>query len=516
MEEQNGKSSIIEKHRTSRTVDTVLDTMPFGADVQSEHTRIERHPQPPEGVTGRMLDRDVLRIAWPSFMELVLTQLTSMADQIMVGSLPGENGVLALSAVGIAAQPKFLLMTMMQALNVGATAMVARFRGQGNREAANRVFRDCLLFNILISVVLTLAGYFFSEPMVRFMGANGISQKTFDYALVYFQIQMLGMIPLGMTITVTAVLRGIGETRTSMIYNTAANIVNVIFNYLLIYGNCGFPSLGVTGASIATVIGQSIAFVIAIVAVLKRGRYIQLNLKERTRIDFRLLKDVARIGFPSMVENIVLRLGLMAYTRTVAGLGDIANATHQICINIQSISWMTGQAFSNASTSLTGQSIGKRRFDMAANYVHRTRTMSMFVGATLGVILILFGKPIVGLYNKTPEVQKLGAYLLVIIGFTQPLQSDQFVYGGALRGAGDTRVPAAVTFVCVFVVRVGLTFLLIKGFGMGLEGAWYALAADQLFRTLLISSRYFGGKWQSIKMKGADAARPILFKDKNA
>lgn len=490
----------------TKMVRTTLDDLPMGRDedLPEKGSKFKKMPLP-EGVTHRMLYGDVVKIAWPSFLELVLTQLTSMADQIMVGQLPGEMGVQALSAVGISAQPKFLLMTMMQALNVGATAMVARFRGQGNREKANQVFRQSLLFNLVLSVLFMVVGVIFAAPLLHFMGGDGISDATYAFAKDYFVIQMYGFVPLCLTFTFTAVLRGIGDTKMPLIYNTLANAVNLVFNYFLIYGKCGFPEMDVAGASLATIIGQTAAFVFAVIIVLNKKRYVYLSLREKFRIDWMILANVVSIGIPSMVEQLFMRAGIIIYTRTVAGLGDVAYATHQICMNIQAMSFMTGQAFANSATTLMGQSLGKKRIDMAENYTRHTRRIGLYTSIVLGLLLIVCGRSVVWLYNQTPEVVSLGGSILIMVGCIQPFQSSQFIVAGALRGAGDTRFPAVVMFITVLVVRSSLALLLVNVFSLGLWGAWYALVADQLLRTALIAWHYGKGKWRFIKLKGENA-----------
>lgn len=494
-----------EKKRV-KVVRTTLDSLPAGEGALSAEKgeRLRRAPIP-EGVTSGMLYGDVVRIAWPSFLELVLTQLTSMADQIMVGQLPGEVGVQALSAVGLSAQPKFLLMTMMQALNVGATAMVARFRGQGNREKANVVFRQSLVLNAVLAILFMTVGLVFAAPMIRFMGGSGISEETFGYAVEYFEIQMYGFVPLCISFTVTAVLRGIGDTKTPLIYNTISNAVNLFFNYLLIYGKFGFPELRVAGASIATIIGQTVAFLIAVIFVMNKKRYIYLSFREKFRVDLVILGNVVTIGIPSMVEQLFMRAGIIIYTRTVAGLGDVAYATHQICMNIQAMSFMTGQAFSNSATTLMGQSLGKGRLDMAEIYMRHTRRIGLIVSLFLAAGLIFFGGDVVWLYNQTEEIVLLGGGILIMVGLIQPFQSSQFIVSGGLRGAGDTKFPAAVMFVTVLIVRSGLALLLVNVFQLGLWGAWYALVADQLLRTLLLVLHYRSGKWRFIKLRGQES-----------
>ena len=161
---------------------------------------------------------------------------------------------------------------------------------------------------------------------------------------------------------------------------------------------------------------------------------------------------------------------------------------------------MNGQGFAVSATSLTGQSLGKNRPDMAHAYNHRTRRLGMSVSIILGIIFIFGGGKIVSLYNDDPDIISQGARIMMFVGFTQPLQSSQFILAGALRGAGDTRATAIITFITVLLIRPFLAMYLINQWNMGLEGAWFAFIADQTLRSTLVLLRYNSGKWRSIKV----------------
>ena len=482
--------------RAGKTIKTTLDSLPYGNPTEEDlHGRVKK-AELPQGVTRSMLTRDVVMIAWPSLLELILTQLTSMADQIMVGRLPGMQGVMALSAVGLSAQPKFMLMTMIQALNVGATALVARFRGQQDRVKTNQVFKQALLLNLILAAIFMTVGVTFSEQLVRFISGNGISEETLKLGVQYLDIQMYGFIPLCITFTVTAALRGIGDTKLPLIYNTIANVVNLFFNYVMIYGKLGCPAMGVVGASWATIIGQTVAFCVAMVVIFNKKHFIYIDLKEKFKFDPTLMKGIVTIGLPSMIEQLFMRAGMIIYGRTVASLGDVRYATHHVCMSIQSMSFMMGQAFSNAATTLMGQSLGKRRYDMASIYMRQTRTLGIIVSLVLASLFVIFRRTIIGWYNSTPEVITLGSGILLLIAASQPFQADQFITSGGLRGAGDTRFTAVVTAFTVLGVRSGLGLLFVRVFHWGLWGAWIAMISDQLVRTGLMVWRYNSGKWK--------------------
>lgn len=482
----------------TKTVTTTLDTLPAGGGAGIlENGKLKKAPLP-EGVTKKALLKDIILIAWPSLVELLLTQLTSMADQVMVGRLPGLEGIQALSAVGLATQPKFLLMTMIMSLNVGATAVIARFRGQQNQEKARQAMRQMMLLNIVVGTLFMCLGLMFAPQLIRLMSGTGVSDETYQAAIRYLNIQLIGFIPLALTSTVTASLRGIGDSRIPMLYNTVANVVNLILNYIMIYGKLGCPAMGVDGASWATIIGQTVACVIALTVVCSGKHYLHFEFRKIFQADMQSMKDVVNIGIPAMVEQLFMRAGVMIFTRAVAGLGDTLYATHQICMSVQALSFMMGQAFAASATTLMGQSLGKRREDMASIYMYYTRAVGLVSSVVLGVLIAIFNKTIVGFYNTSPEVIAAGGGIMLLIAVSQPLQATQFIVSGGLRGAGDTKYTAFVVMITTLGVRSILAVLLVTILEWGLWGAWIALMLDQVLRTVLMVSRYNTAKWVTI------------------
>lgn len=475
-----------------KNISLALDNVPFGTDEENEAWMKMRKIPLPEGVTSRQIYLDTFRIAWPSLIELTLAQLASMVDMMMVGKLHYS----AVAAVGLTTQPIFLLMTVIMALNVGVTALVAQNKGAGRKDRAELALRQALMLNLVMAAVMTVLGILFAKPMVKFMGAK---EDTLEQAAEYLRIRMYGFIGFGLTSTITAALRGAGDSRTAMIYNVIANASNVLFNYLLIFGHWGFPRLEVAGAAWATILGQYIAFIIAVVFVMTKSerKYLHLDLKAGFRPDGDTIAAMVRIGLPSMIEQLIMRVGMVIFARTVAGIGTLEYATHNICMNIQALSFMVGQAFAVSGTSLVGQSLGKNRKDMALAYGRRTVIFGILAACVLMALFFFFGGTIVSWYNDEAEVVRIGSIIMSFVAFVQPFQTMQFIQAGALRGAGDTRSTAIVTLITVVFVRALLGLLFVNVFHWGLIGAWVALVLDQLLRTVLIFIRYRSRKWMN-------------------
>jgi putative MATE family efflux protein len=448
----------------------------------------------PSDVSKKQLRNDIIKIAWPSLVELILVQLCTIIDNMMVGNL----GSTELASVAYCTQPKFLLLCTFIALNAGTTAIIARFKGMGERENAVIALRQSILLSLFLSLIISIIGYIFSEDMVIFMGAE--TSLAVKYGTEYMRIQMLGFVFNALCLSITAGLRGIGQTKVSMYYNMGANIINVIFNYCLIYGNFGFPKLGVAGASAATAIGQTIACFAAFFTILKKDSYLRYEIKKAFKIDFKMIKRILNIGIPSMFEQFFLRFGLIVYALTVSSLGEKPFTAHQICLNIMGVSFMNGQAFGISATSLIGQSLGKNRPDMAYSYAFLCRKYGMFISIILGIFLLIFASPIMGLFTKDDFIISAGVSVMIFLALNQPFQSSQLVISGALRGAGDTAVVAVSTLIGVLLIRPITSIIAVKYLGLWLQGAWASVVIDQIIRCIIVFLRFGSGKWTKIKV----------------
>lgn len=449
------------------------------------------------------LQKTVFGIAAPAVVELILTSLTSIADTIMVGKL----GPWAISAVGLTTQPRFVMLAVFVALNVGSTALVARFRGQGNREDAAVVAAQAVMLTLVAAIALTIPGVVFARDMVRLMGAGS---DTIDAATAYFRILMAGFVPTALPLAISALLRGVGDTKISMRYNITANVVNIAFNWLLIYGNLGFPRLGVAGAAIATVIGNCCACAMAFAAIAGKrdGRrsarasdFLELRLTARTaRPNVGMLSRIMRIGLPSAAEQFALRAGLLIYTITITSLGTRVFAAHQIVLTILNLSFVNGQAFGIAATSLTGQALGRGKPDEARDAARACGRVGAVISTMLGILMFAFRRELIGLFTVEQDIIELAAGIMLITAIIQPFQSSFQIFAGALRGAGDSLYPAISLAVGILVIRPALSYLFVHVMLWGLFGAWIALLVDQCARYAMIRLRFTRGKWTDLKV----------------
>ncbi|MDO4564052.1 MAG: MATE family efflux transporter [Clostridia bacterium] len=439
-----------------------------------------------------------LKISWPSAVEQLLVAAMGFIDTMMVGSL-GKN---AINAVGITTQPKFLLMALLFAMNTGITAVVARRRGEQDYEGARRTLKQTLLICACLSLIVTICAFFLARPLLLLAGA---SEVYIDDAIMYFRIVMAGQFFGSLGMTINAAQRGVGNTRISMFSNGAANITNVVFNFLLINGIWFFPRLGIKGAAIATALGSMVAFSMALRSVMKRGVGAEDNMmtllcSSSWRADRRTMRSVTKVASSAFVEQIFLRIGFFAYVALVARLGNTEYATHQICMQIIHISFAFADGFGIGATSLVGQSLGAKRPDLAMIYSKVGQRYSSSIGVLLSVLFIVFRRQLIGLFSDDPEVIALGSIIVVFVALACLAQTAQVVLSGSLRGAGDSRYVALSSLISVGVLRPLLSYVLCYPVGLGLIGAWIGLCFDQALRLVFSYVRMRGDKWTKISL----------------
>lgn len=443
---------------------------------------------------------EVVKIAWPVLVELLLGSLFGMIDMMMLGRI-SDNALAAASvaAVGITNQPLFIGLSLVQALNVGGTAMIARYYGANENEKIETVLKHVVLLSMLmLTIPLSILGLVFTDSIMTFIGAQADALQA---GRGYFRIVMVGFLFQSLNMSISAALRGIGETKTPMRVNLKVNFLNVIGNAVLIYGLLGFPKLGVTGAGISTAMSNAIASVLLLAYIVKGKSIIKISLRHPFKFDGNIIYNLIKIGVPATLEQLALRTGILLFARIVAGLGTVIYAAHQIALNILGLSFQPGQAFGIAASSLTGRTLGAKEPEKAEEYAKKTRRIGSMISTFMAVIFFFFGPQLVSLYSPDPVIIRNTSAALKVIALVQPFQSSQFILAGALRGAGDTFWPLVSTFTGVLLIRVVFTHIFVNIMGYGLIGAWMAVFIDQIIRWVFVYARFRTGKWKHVKIR---------------
>lgn len=443
--------------------------------------------------SNRAIFKRTFDIALPSTVESVLIALISAIDMVMVGSIGPD----AIASVGITNQPKFIILATILSLNVGVTVVVSHRRGEDDREAANRCLSQAWMISAMVSFILSTLGFIFAKEVVVIAGATS---EYANMAALYFRSIMVGNFFYSMSLTINAAQKGAGNTKIAMKTNLVANIVNLIFNFLLINGIAFFPKLGVLGAGIATSLGNFVAFVMSVISVSDPLGFLHIKLRQKWSFDKKTLNDLYKISSSAFAEQIFLRIGFFAYSKTVATLGMVAFATHNVCMNLLNISFSFGDGLSVATSSLVGQSLGAKRKDLAMIYSKATQRLGNLIGIILGLIMITFRSQLIGIFSNEVEIITLGSQIVPIIALTMFFQITQVVTYGCLRSAGDVKFTAMLSLISVTLIRPILTWVLCFPLGWGLFGAWLSVFLDQFVRYFGSRWRHRQGKWVNIEI----------------
>ena len=444
--------------------------------------------------------KNILKIAIPVLAELLLASLLGMVDMIMVGRYGSSKlSSLNISSIGVTNQLVFLGLSMIQALTVGGTAMISRYIGQNRKDRIESVVKHVvLLVQIFMVLPILIIGLGFTDQAMIFFGG---SPEINAAGSGYFRVIAVGFIFQSFNFAIFASLRGSGNTKTPMKVSILANITNVFGNYLLIYGIGPFPELGILGAGTSTSFSYFLSSMILFFYVLKTDHLIKLKISDGFKFDKDIIYNMLKIGFPSMLEQVALRVGILIFVRLVSSLGPVAFATHQIGISIINLSFTQSQGLGITASALVGRSLGEENYDLAERYIEECNKYSLILSIIIGGIFFLFGGEIVSLYTENKDVITEGESILKLIAFVQPFQSVQLTTSGGLRGAGDTMWTMISTLIGITFVRTIFGRYFVLSLGLGLFGAWLALLVDQAIRWIVIRFRYKTGKWKYVKLR---------------
>ncbi len=438
--------------------------------------------------------KNLARIALPSVAEMVLASLIGSVDTMMVGNL----GASAIASVGLTGQPRMLLLSIFFAINMGLTAVISRRKGEERREDAQSTLRYMMVIIFIISIVISIAALIFTEPLMKLSGA--IPGETLEGSIIYFRIMIISVPINALTMSVTASLRGIGNTKVTMYVNTISNIINIICNFLLIEGRFGFPRLELAGAALASVIGMAVGFILCIVVIFNKDCYLYISPKNSWIPKIDKVRPVLKVGGNAVLEQIALRIGFFIFAKMVAGLGTDNFATHQICMQFLNITFTIGDGIGVAATSLVGQNMGRERPDVSMIYGKVAQRAALTISLVLVAVIIAFRVPFIKLFNNEPHIVELGSQVMIIVALFQPFQTSSVVISGCLRGSGDTKYVALIMLICITFIRPFVCYMNLNVFNLGLVGAWAASMLDMIIRMVAVYTRFASFKWANIKV----------------
>jgi len=451
----------------------------------------------------------MLRLAWPALVEQLLNILVSLTDTWLAGNLLPDPAYL--SAIGLMAYLMWLMFAVYSPISIGATALIARFMGAGDRKLAVRVMRQALLVGGAFSALSMVCLFFGGRYLVWLMKLDGVAAAA---ATEYLAVCALIAPALMLEHVGISSLRGAGDTVTGFIIMSIVNVVNAVASYSLLTGLGPLPELGWTGLALGTAIGHCVGACLVLAALLKGRVGLRLHLAG-LRWDPALIKRLFAVGVPGGLDMWSILGCQLVFVAIVFSIGDLAQAAHGLAIRVESLAYLPGGAFAIAATTLSGQYLGAKDPRRAT----RAALLALATGGGLltlmGVVFFVVPRPLIGLFVSEANQQAgdLAATLLAVVAWAMPPMAVSMILTGALRGAGDTRYPLVVTIVTFVGVRIPATAILAHNL-LGLEiidawlpdvpsrtvAAWLVMTAEVYLRAVLVAWRFWHGGWREIEV----------------
>ncbi len=441
--------------------------------------------------------RGIFRFAAPMLVGQLFQQLYTFVDQIIVGRYLGKE---ALASVGASFPILFTLIALIIGVATGGTIVISQFFGARDFNRVKRAIDTIFIVMGIMAVIMTVVGVTLSEEIFRLIR---LPEELIPTANTYFTIYVSGLVVFFGYNSVAAVLRGLGDSVTPLYFLILATILNIGLDLFFIVK----LGMGVEGAALATIIAQGTAFIVAVFYLNSNHELIKFNFREFA-FDREIFKQSLRIGLPTGLQQTFVALGMMALMGIVNGFGTDVVAAYTAAGRLDSLAIIPSMVFSHALSTFVGQNIGAGKIGRVKRGLSRTLLMASGVALAISLLLILLKIPLMGLFTSDKTVIRIGGEYLTIVTSFYLLFTWMFVYGGVMRGAGDTLVPMFLTLFSLWIIRIPAAVFLsqetvhlfglsVKGAGLGAKGIWWAIPAGWGFGMVLSLIYYRTGRWKT-------------------
>ena len=441
------------------------------------------------GLDSRGHRKVILDLAVPAIVNQISITMLQVVDMIFIGRI----GPVAIAAVGLVHVVIWTIITFSDGFATGLTACVARMAGAKDRDNLVLFLRSGLIAVTAAAVLVVPVLHLVRVPIFSLLR---MPPELFGPADDYFTWFMLFLPFVYYRNALDAGFRGAGDTRSPMVIGFAINGINIVLDWLLIFGNLGFPELGVQGAALASGLSVAIGAVVQTAVMLRKpwNPFVRGPLISRSHI-----VRIVRIAIPATGEYVTMSLSqLMIMAVAVNPLGALSVASFQIVMRLASLSFMPGFGFAIAASALTGQYLGAGDPDTAEHLTWKTTLYCVVVMLAISAAYFLAPVPLIRLFTDDAGVIALSIWPLRVYALTAVWLAPTMVFGGSLRGAGDTTYTFVTMIVTRVFIRLVLSYLLGITFGFGLPGIWLASSSDFFIRGILLGIRVKKGRWRKL------------------
>ena len=440
----------------------------------------------------------VLMLSIPSILEQIVVTAMEYIDAAMVGHIGAE----ATAAIGIVSSSTWLLHGILVGLYNAFSIQIAQYLGADRQQDARGVLRQAMLFNLAAGLAAAAFGIGISGHLPGWLGADVSLQAN---ASAYFAIWSAAL-PFTMAMGMyTSMLRASGDALTPGLISVLVCVLDVVFNFFLInptrtlWGITVWGAgLGVPGAALGTALATVVGGLLALCILLFREGPLCIHKPGSWKITRACIRNLGKVGVPLAAERAALSSAQVLQVRIVSQLGTVAIAANSLGVSAEGLCYMAGYGIQGAAIALIGQAVGAHRKDMAKRFAWLCTLMGMGIMTLTGAGLFAFAPALMSIFTADAAVIALGARVLRIEAFAEPMFGASIVASGAMQGAGDSTACFVLNLVSMWGIRLTLAFFLAPRFG--LVGVWSAMCCELCIRGLLFLVRLARGKWQE---KGA-------------
>jgi putative MATE family efflux protein len=425
----------------------------------------------------------IFQFAAPMLLGNVFQQLFSVVDSIVVGKFIGKE---ALAAVGASFPVIFIMVSMIIGLVMGTTVVISQYFGAKDFVKVKRAIDTMYIYSAIAGIISTIIGIIISEPILRLLG---LPEDIMPQAVQYLRIYLSGiMIFFGFNGT-SAVLKGLGDSKTPLYFLIIATIANIIFVLLFV----AVFKWGVAGAAYATLLANGIAFGLAIYWLNKTHKLIRIAIKG-LHFDREIFRQSIHIGLPTGIQQTLVAMGALALMGIVNKFGTNVIAGYSVASRLDSVAMIPAMSFSQALSTFVGQNIGANKPERIRAGLIATVKMSGIVTIVTTVFIIFTGHILMSLFTNDKEVIRLGDQYLTIVSSFYIMFTLMFIYNGVMRGAGDTLIPMFFSLLSLWIIRIPMAWFLSGK--IGASGIWWSIPAGWSIGLALSFVYYKSGRWK--------------------
>ncbi len=425
----------------------------------------------------------ILMFSVPLLIGNVFQQLYNMVDSIVVGNYVGK---IALAAVGSCFPIIFLLSSLFMGLGMGASIMISQFYGakelQNVTDTANTIYTAMMIGAIPLSIL----GILVSGPI---LSLTQVPADTFGSAQLYMNIVFLGMIGnIGYNVN-AGILQGLGDSKTPLIFLVISCIINIVLDLTFVINF----DMGVAGVALATIIAQAVSWFVGIYYINHKYDFLTIH-PFKFRFHKELFLKAMKLGVPSGIQNAVFSIGTLAIQSLVNSGGSAFMAGFNGANKLDTFAFMPIESFSRAVTTYVGQNMGAGRLDRVKKGVRESLILSISIGVSLGIFVILTGRYMMMMFSRDPAVIDAGmAYLNRVLPFYAML-ATLFILNGVMRGAGESLIPMFSSILSLWLARVPAAYILNHFFGK--EATFFCYMIGWIVGLSITIYFYKRGDWQ--------------------